>query len=86
MAFEHKPGRASLFRNDRKEKDSHPDYKGDGKLEDGTDVWLSAWVEEGKGGKYFSISLQAKEQQSAPQQMADKFEGTVEDFDDDLPF
>lgn len=61
-----------LARNQRKEKDTHPDYTGSINV-DGVDYWLSAWVKEGREGtrlegqKYFSLSLRPKEEDSAPQ-------------------
>ena len=60
-----------LKRNDRKESDKHPDYKGVINVE-GTDYWMSAWIKVGKEGgklagqKYFSIALQPVEEQSRP--------------------
>jgi uncharacterized protein (DUF736 family) len=57
--------RGVLFRNDRKETEKHPDYKGSINVE-GEDRWLSAWLREGKdGNKYLSISTQAKQGESA---------------------
>ncbi len=53
--------RGVLFKNDRKEKESHPDYKGSINV-DGVDYWLSAWLKEGQKGKFFSMSIQPKEQ------------------------
>lgn len=79
MAFEAKPGSFTLFKNDRKEKDSHPDYKGDGKDLDGNDVWVSAWIKEGKNGKFMSCSLQPKEQKQAAPKAAPR---QSNDFDD----
>ncbi len=65
MPFEHKPNRGSLFKNDRKEKDTHPDYKGSA-LIDGKHYWLSAWVETSDSGiKYFSMSYKEKDEQPA---------------------
>lgn len=60
--------RGVLFKNDRKEKDSHPDYKGQAEV-NGVEYWLSSWIKDGKSGKFMSISFQAKEaqtQQNAP--------------------
>jgi hypothetical protein len=40
-----------LARNDKKETEKHPDFKGSINV-DGVEYWLSAWVREGKeGGK-----------------------------------
>ena len=77
-----------LSRNDRKEKDTHPDFKGSINV-DGVDYWLSAWVKEGKPGgkmegrKYFSLSVSPKEQtapKAAPQKAA-----SFDQLDDDIP-
>jgi len=60
--YEPKAGSLTLFKNDRKEKDTHPDYKGDGMDLQGNPVWISAWIKEGKNGKFMSLSMQKKEQ------------------------
>lgn len=72
-----------LSRNDRKEKDSHPDFSGSINV-DGTDYWLSAWIRERKdgSGKFFSLSVRPKEQsqpKAAPKQSAPM-------PDDEIPF
>lgn len=49
--------RGVLFKNDRKENENQPGYTG--KIEiDGIEYRLSAWVKEGKKGKFFSLSVQ----------------------------
>jgi hypothetical protein len=68
----------ALFKNDRKEKETQPDYKGDAKI-NGQEYWLSAWVKEGKTGKFFSLAYTPKESQ--PQQAA-----PTQTVEDDLPF
>lgn len=57
MAYESKPGNGALFKNDRKEKDTHPDYKGSINI-GGTEWQLSAWIKDGKKGKFLSLSAQ----------------------------
>jgi uncharacterized protein (DUF736 family) len=85
--FEHKPGRLSLFKNDRKETDTQPDYRGDGKLPDGSDVWVSAWIEQGKNGnKYFSLSVQPKDAVTERGVAEAKKAVEPEPLDDDIPF
>lgn len=87
MAYEPRPGSLSLFKNDRKEKDSHPDYKGDGMDLDGRPVWVSAWIKEGQKGKFMSLSIQAKEAQpSGHDKPAPKgYQPPAGGIDDDLP-
>lgn len=61
MAYETKDMSGSLFKNTRKEKDTHPDYNGSARIE-GHDYWISAWLKEGKdGGKYFSFAFKRKD-------------------------
>ena len=97
MAYTPKPGSMSLFKNDRKEKDTHPDYKGDGMDLQGNPVWVSAWIKEGAKGKFMSLSIQAKEAKRE-----DSFRGgggassgdagggrdlrRADPFDDEVPF
>ena len=56
MAYTPKPNSGSLFKNTRKVSESHPDYTGT-IMVNGKEHWLSAWVKEGKAGKFFSVSI-----------------------------
>ena len=90
--FEHKENRGSLFRNNKKENENQPDYRGDA-LINGKQVWLSAWLNEGKNGKYFSISFQDKDDthKEGMNQVKDALKseapaGNFDSFDNDIPF
>ena len=51
----------ALFKNDKKETEKHPDYRGSINV-GGTDYWLSAWIKTAKtGGKYMSLAVTAKD-------------------------
>lgn len=86
MAYEAKAGSFSLFKNDRKEKDTHPDYKGDGKDLDGNDVWVSAWIKEGSKGKFMSCSIQRKDASQSQPKPQPAQTATLNDDISDVPF
>ena len=86
--------RGVLFKNDRKEKDTHPNMKGSINVE-GVEYWVSAWTKEGSNGKYMSLSVTPKEQtqtaaqavqQVAPPQRQQQAAPVVDDLDDSIPF
>jgi len=78
--------RGIISRNERKEKESHPDMKGTINI-DGVDYWLSGWTKTKKdgSGKFLSLSVELKEQKIAAKPAA-KRPSKVEDMDDDIPF
>ena len=51
-----------LFSNDRREKETAPHYKGNITVA-GVDYWLSAWVKEGKNGKFMGLAVNPKDAQ-----------------------
>lgn len=72
----------ALFKNDKKESDTHPDYKGTVNVA-GVEYWQSAWIKTSKDGKkYMSQSFKPKD--AAPAKPAPS--KTVDDFSDDIPF
>jgi hypothetical protein len=64
MAYEPRPGTFSLFKNDRKESDRHPDYKGNGMYIDGQLVSVAAWLKTDKNGnKFMSCKIEPAQRQ-----------------------
>ena len=80
--------RGALFKNDDKQSDKHPDYKGSINI-DGVEYWLSSWIKTSKqGNKFMSLSVQPKQQQAAKQakQAPQAVDTSGFDDDGDLPF
>jgi hypothetical protein len=76
-----------LSKNDRREKDTHPEYTGTINVE-GQEYWLSAWVKERKDGKgkFFSLSVRPKEQKQAAPAQKPKQAPAPSFEDTDVPF
>lgn len=56
MAYEQKDNSGTLFKNDKREKETHPHAKGTA-----VEYWVSAWTKEGAKGRFQSLSFQKKE-------------------------
>lgn len=50
-----------LFKNDRKDSDKHPDYRGSVTI-NGVDYWISGWRKDGQRGAFISLAVQEKVQ------------------------
>jgi hypothetical protein len=79
--FQQKNDSGSLFRNEKRESDSYPEYRGDGII-NGEAVWINAWVKESRktGKKFFSLSFRPK------QERIDRSRPLRDDLDDAIPF
>ena len=77
--------RGSLFKNEKKTEEKHPDLSGSINI-NGKDYWISGWSKVSKGGQKF-ISLSVREKQEATRQI-DKptTKAKAADFNDDIPW
>lgn len=83
MAYEQRDMNGSLFKNDRKEKDTHADYRGSA-LINGDEYWLDAWINKDRNGNsYMALKFKAKDAASNGRPQSASFET---DLDDDVPF
>lgn len=63
MPQQSRPNSGALFKNARKEQDSHPDYEGSCVMDDGREYWISAWIKQPKDAtkkKFMSLSFKPK--------------------------
>jgi uncharacterized protein (DUF736 family) len=80
MAYEMKDNTASIWVNDRKEKETHPDSTGTARI-GGIDYYVSAWRRQSKSGKpYLSLAFTPKNE------AVDRSKPRAEAFDDAIPF
>jgi hypothetical protein len=76
--------RGSLFKNDKKTEDRHPDMSGSINI-DGIEYWISGWKKKSKADVGFiSLSVRPKEQTRQSSQPTQKAKS--DNWDDDLPF
>ena len=50
-----------LFKSDKIENERSPQYKGNITV-DGKEYWISAWIKEGKSGKFMGLAVSPKEE------------------------
>lgn len=85
--------RGALFKNERKEQESHADYRGSINV-DGTDYWVSSWIKTSKNGqKFMSLSVKRKDgtadrpsQEQKVQEFKDEAKRVFDLDGDSVPF
>lgn len=86
MAFDNK-GRGSVWKNDRKTEDTHPDFTGTYTDDNGREFWVSAWKrnpDAAPKAPALTFSLKPKEQkftkpESGPQRARPSIKDEMED-------
>jgi len=79
MAYEMRELSGSLFKNEKKTEEKHPQMQGSCFI-DGVEYWISAWTKDGEKGRWQSLAFKRKdakpESKPAP----------ASDDDDSIPF
>ena len=78
--MENKVNTGSIFKNNYKKTETHPDYKGKVNV-NGKEMEVALWVKQGKAGSYFSASF--SEPYVAP---TEERRPVTDEQDDSLPF
>lgn len=82
--YEQRDNSGSLFKNEKKEKDTHPDYRGEC-LIDGVAMYMDAWLKTAESGrKWMSFSFKPKQEPKARDDAARARK--TRDDDSDIPF
>lgn len=80
-----KDGSGNLFRNDKGDNPKRPDYRGDITL-GGVQYELSAWIKDGKKGKFMSLSIKPKQERGAAKPRDERPAPAGDPLDDEIPF
>lgn len=84
MSYETKELSGSMFKNKRKEKDTHPDLTGEAKI-GGKLYWVSGWNKTDKNGNPW-VSFALKEKDFSQAKPSEKQSEPPSDVSDDLPW
>ena len=75
--------RGSLFKNDKKTEEKHPDLSGSINIE-GTEYWISGWSKMSKSGqKFLSLSVRQKQEQTRQSSQPTR---AAKQEDEDIPW
>jgi hypothetical protein len=86
MAYEMKPDSGSLFKNEKREKDTHAHARGSA-LIGGVEYWVDAWTNQAKdGSKYQSLKFKPKNADQSGSYARQQPAPTSTFDDDEVPF
>lgn len=84
MAYEQKDMSGSLFKNNKREKDTHPNATGTAMI-DGVEYWVSAWTKYDKNeNPWQSLAFKRKEEKQDKPPSGNAGKGR--DYSEDVPF
>lgn len=86
MSYDNR-NKGSIWKNDDKQKDTHPDFKGSLNV-DGVEYWVSAWKRKpgaNPAAPALTFSIQLKEQRQR-QAQSRPVQSQADDFGDEIPF
>lgn len=83
MSFQQKNDTGCLFKNERREKDTHPNATGTAMI-DGVLYRVSAWTKEGKKGRFQSLSF--KREQTIHDDHTEPKAGAPTATDEEIPW
>ncbi len=81
MAYEMRELSGSLFKNEKKTEDKHPQMQGSC-LIDGVEYYVSAWTKDGAKGRWQSLAFKRKDSKPADKPAP----ASIEQMDNDIPF
>ena len=82
MAYEQRDNSGVLFKNENREKDTHPNARGKAMI-DGVMYYVDAWTKESTKGKFQSLSFKRIEAETPKKPTAS---GKISDLEDDIPW
>ncbi len=86
MAYDN-TNRGSIWKNEKKEKDTHPDFTGTYVDADGVENWVSAWKrKEGASPKAPALTFSLKPKEARPQEQGAPPRKASVEIDDEIPF
>jgi hypothetical protein len=87
LAYQQKDMEGSLFKNEKRDKDTHPHMQGSCTIE-GVKYWISAWTNDGgEKGRWQGLKFKrADEKQVAAPKKGGSSNIAGTDLEDDIPF